>query len=297
MISVIVTILKIIGIVLLAVLGILLLLICLILFVPIRYSVKGKIEDRLTAKGDFRFLLSFLHYGFTFEDGEFDGQLKICGIRKKKTVDSAEEPDDRTTDESDNTEPDMSEDKAEQLNDPDEIPKDPDEISRKLGRKTDQVEKDSDDKKKTTSSGKKNPLGTISRKWKRLCGKAREILHSTERIRKFLTDEKTKYVSERVVSEGLYLLRHLGFRKLKTELTFSLADPARTGQALGILSMIPALYKYEFHIYPDFESEQFYLRGSFEARGRIRLIYVLVVAVRLLKEKTIRESLKKILKR
>ena len=297
MISVTVTILKIIGIVLLAVLGILLLLVCLILFVPIRYSVKGKIEDQLTAQGDFRFLLSFFHYGFTFEDGEFDGQMKICGIRKKKPADSAKETDDWHAKEPDNTEPDMPEDKTELLKEPDKIPQGQDEISGKSEKKTDQVVKSYDDKKKATSSGKQNPFEKIKWEWKRLSGKAREILHSAERIRKFLTDEKTKYVSERVVSEALYLLKHLGFRKLKTELTFSLADPARTGQALGILSMIPLLYKYEFHIYPDFESDQFYLRGSFEVRGRIRLIYVLVAAVRLLKDKIIRENLKKILKR
>ena len=297
MISVTVTILKIIGTVLLAVLGILLLLVCLILFVPIRYSVKGKIEDQLTAQGDFRFLLSFFHYGFTFEDGEFDGQMKICGIRKKKPADSAKETEDWHAKEPDNTEPDMPEDKTELLKEPDKIPQGQDEISGKSEKKTDQVEKNYDDKKKATSSGRQNPLEKIKWEWKRLSGKAREILHSAERIRKFLTDEKTKYVSERVVSETLYLLKHLGFRKLKTELTFSLADPARTGQALGILSMIPLLYKYEFHIYPDFESDQFYLRGSFEVRGRIRLIYVLVAAVRLLKDKIIRENLKKILKR
>lgn len=44
--------------------------------------------------------------------------------------------------------------------------------------------------------------------------------------------------------------------------TFALADPALTGQVLGILCMMPFLYQYDFHIFPDFESEFILYQGQ-----------------------------------
>jgi small-conductance mechanosensitive channel len=78
-------------------------------------------------------------------------------------------------------------------------------------------------------------------------------------------------------------------------LTFALADPALTGQVLGILCMMPFLYQYDFHIFPDFESESYYIRGSYDVKGRIQLIFLLVTAIRLLADKEIRSFLKKLL--
>ena len=110
-----------------------------------------------------------------------------------------------------------------------------------------------------------------------------------------MTDTKNQYAVRRLWEELLYLLKHFGFRKIHTELMFALADPALTGQVLGILCMMPFLYQYDFHIFPDFESESYYIRGSYDVKGRIQIIFLLVTAIRLLADKEIRSFLKKLL--
>ena len=76
-----------------------------------------------------------------------------------------------------------------------------------------------------------------------------------------------------------------------------MTDTALTGQVLGILCMLPFLYKYEFHIYPDFESERIYISGTYDIRGKIRLIHLLAVVIRLLVNKQTRTFLKRIVER
>ena len=115
------------------------------------------------------------------------------------------------------------------------------------------------------------------------------------KVKEIVTDTKNQYAVRRLWEELLYLLKHFGFRKIHTELTFALADPAFTGQVLGVLCMMPFLYQYDFHIFPDFESESFYIRGSYDVKGRIQLIFLLVTAIRLLADKDIRSFLKKLL--
>ena len=115
------------------------------------------------------------------------------------------------------------------------------------------------------------------------------------KVKEIVADTKNQYAVRRLWEELLYLLKHFGFRKIHTELTFALADPALTGQVLGILCMMPFLYQYDFHIFPDFESESFYIRGSYDVKGRIQLIFLLVTAIRLLADKDIRSFLKKLL--
>ena len=108
-----------------------------------------------------------------------------------------------------------------------------------------------------------------------------------------MADTKNQYAVRRLWEELLYLLKHFGFRKIHTELTFALADPALTGQVLGILCMMPFLYQYDFHIFPDFESESYYIRGSYDMKGRIQLIFLLITFIRIVADKDLRLILKK----
>lgn len=115
------------------------------------------------------------------------------------------------------------------------------------------------------------------------------------KVKEIVADTKNQYAVRRLWEELLYLLKHFGFRKIHTELTFALADPALTGQVLGILCMMPFLYQYDFHIFPDFESESYYIRGSYDMKGRIQLIFLLITFIRIVADKDLRCFLKKIL--
>ena len=80
MLSIVLTVLKVIGIVLLIILGVIILLLLLILFVPIRYRLDASCEEKLldaenvdftkgvTASFSFSYLLSLLNGGFSYPD-------------------------------------------------------------------------------------------------------------------------------------------------------------------------------------------------------------------------------------
>lgn len=103
-----------------------------------------------------------------------------------------------------------------------------------------------------------------------------------------LQKEENKEAFHLCIQQLKYLCRHFGPHKIKGNLRFCLGDPCYTGLALGAISMFPVLYKNEFHISPDFESEQIYANGMVSFSGHIRFVHGLVCFIRLWKNKTIR---------
>ena len=325
MTAVLLTILKIIGIVLLVILGIMLFLLAVLLFVPVRYSVKGTVDNNITAEGKISWLCSILRYDFKFQEQDLNGEVRIFGFRpKKKERVSEEELEEVVVPEvkdgveevvSDLVSPAGEEDDSEGKISKSITESDSDEISseKASGRREQNQEMDSDTGRQNRKSSDKNSRPSGKNIFMRMWDKIKSFMKKIKnffigiqkrltsfkefvvKVKEIVTDTKNQYAVRRLWEELLYLLKHFGFRKIHTELTFALADPALTGQVLGILCMMPFLYQYDFHIFPDFESESYYIRGSYDVKGRIQLIFLLVTAIRLLADKEIRSFLKKLL--
>lgn len=320
MTAVLLTILKIIGIVLLVILGIMLFLLAVLLFVPVRYSVKGTVDNNITAEGKISWLCSIFRYDFTFQEQDLNSEVRIFGFRpKKKERVSEEELEEEAVPEvkdeveevvSDLVSNTVEEDDSEGKISKSVIESDSDKISPEeaAGRREQNPEMDFHTGRQNRKSSRPSGKNIFMRMWDKIKSFMKKIKNFFIGIRKRLTgfkefvvkvkeivtDTKNQYAVRRLWEELLYLLKHFGFRKIHTELTFALADPALTGQVLGILCMMPFLYQYDFHIFPDFESESYYIRGSYDVKGRIRLIFLLVTAIRLLADKDIRSFLKKL---
>lgn len=307
MTAVLLTILKIIGIVLLVILGIILFLLAVLLFVPVRYSVKGTVDNNITAEGKISWLCSIFRYDFMFQEQDLNGEVRIFGFRprKKERVSEEELEEEAVPEVKDGVEEVVS-DLVSTAGEEDKSEKNP------IKPEQDQEVDSHKGRQNRKSSGKNSqPSGKniFMRMWDKIKSFMKNIKKFFMSIRKKLTgfkefvvkvkeivtDTKNQYAVRRLWEELLYLLKHFGFRKIHTELTFALADPALTGQVLGVLCMVPFLYQYDFHIFPDFESESFYIRGSYDVKGRIQLIFLLVTAIRLLTDKDIRSFLKKLL--
>ncbi len=307
MTAVLLTILKIIGIVLLVIVGIVLFLLAVLLFVPVRYSVKGTVDNNITAEGKISWLCSIFRYDFTFQEQELNGEVRIFGFRpKKKEKVSEEELEEEVV-------PEVKEGVEEVVSDLVSTTGEEDDPAKNSIEPEQNQKVDSDTGKQNVKSSRKSSQPSrkniFVRMWDKIKSFMKKIRHFFKSIQKRLTsfkdfvikvneivtDTKNQYVVRRLWEELLYLFKHFGFRKIHTELTFALADPALTGQVLGILCMMPFLYQYDFHISPDFESESFYIRGSYDVKGRIQLIFLLVTAIRLLADKDIRSFLKKLL--
>lgn len=322
MTTVLLTILKIIGIVLLVLLGIMLFLLAVLLFVPVRYSVKGTVDNNITAEGKISWLCSILRYDFTFQEQELNGEIRIFGFRprKKERVSEEEVVVPEVKDEVEEVVSDLVSNTVEEDDSEGKISKsviesDSDKISPEeaAGRREQNPEMDFHTGRQNRKSSGKNSRPSGKNIFMRMWDKIKSFMKKIKnffigiqkrltsfkefvvKVKEIVTDTKNQYAVRRLWEELLYLLKHFGFRKIHTELTFALADPALTGQVLGVLCMMPFLYQYDFHIFPDFESESYYIRGSYDVKGRIQLIFLLVTAIRLLADKDIRSFLKKLL--
>ena len=80
--------------------------------------------------------------------------------------------------------------------------------------------------------------------------------------------------------------------KLEGNIAFGTGNPEYTGYITGIAAVFYPKYGEHFSLYPDFERKMF--EAKCRGRGRIRLGYMLVLAVSILKEKSVRTMIKNI---
>ncbi len=98
---------------------------------------------------------------------------------------------------------------------------------------------------------------------------------------------------EHLWREICYLLKKGKPTKIRGKLLFGTGDPATTGQALGVLGAVYGFLPEDLFITPDFENEVY--EGTIDVKGRLRLIHLLIVAVRLLIDRDFRYVVKKVL--
>ncbi len=106
---------------------------------------------------------------------------------------------------------------------------------------------------------------------------------------RMLTQEETKEMLVLVFRQIIYLLHHARIRNWKGELYLSMEDPYTLGQVLQGIALISPFLGDSFHIYPEFDDSYYY--GELKAKGKFRLIHIVIVAVRLLRNRKFRELL------
>ena len=289
-------ILKIIGIALLVILGLLLLALFLILFVPVRYLVKGEIgeERNVRIHGHIQWLLSIISFRFRYVESELTTELRIFGIKKKKKEDNDVEEDieDDIKENVEEVEDAVAQCTSEMLG----IEKDNATECEKTEADKIIVDRTEIDKTDETTHNKDKKVASKVSEGKSDKRTTQSVFRKIRDIKTIFFDETNQRVVKLVFTELGYLLKHFCFRKIHTNMEFSLADPALTGQVLGVLSLIPALYQYDVHIYPDLESDDMYVKGTFCVAGRIRLVHFIVVLGRLWSHEEIRVIVKQWLK-
>lgn len=297
--SVVLLILKIIGILLLILLGAALLLLSAVLLVPVRYAISGEMQESVKIDIRVTWLLHLISWRAQYADGEFDSCLRILGIRKRQKQPAQDLEDELElepfeTGQADSKDAGEPGDKA--AGGAKEIEQSEDKLP-DMPRASDGTKHG----KHAPESGILSRIGQFFSRIKEKFLKIRDILLGLpvklRDIKGILFDEVNKIAVVAVFTELKYLLRHFKFRKIKTELQFCLGDPALTGQALGALCVMPFLYRYQCNVYPDFESDNLYVRGTFDIKGRARVIHTAVSLLRLWRKKEFRTVAKQILNR
>ena len=310
--AVLLLILKIIGIILLILLGLILLILAVVLFVPVRYQVSGSIGEKTTVRIAVTWLLHAVSWAAYEEEG-FSSQLRIFGIARKEKKPDDGEPgeDDREDDIEEPKERSAADDTltdGEQKTDgilTDGEQGEAERFDERQAKEPDPAEH-KELEQANPAVRRKQRGGLFRRIWERIraffAGLVRklrqlragikEALKKIKDVRTFLTDERHREVLPLIFTELKYLLTHFKFRRIRTDLTFSMGDPALTGQVLGGLCVLPFLYRYQVQVYPDFEAENTYVTGTFDIKGRARGLHIAVSAVRLLGKKEFRIWLK-----
>lgn len=284
--TVILFLLKLIGIILLVLLGIVLTLLVLLLFVPVRYQIKGSVLEDKTVRVKLHWLLHLLVFSLSYEEKKLTTEFRILGFRlfpreKKKSA----------LDDTDFDDIEEAEDERVTQEPVQEIPQ------LTATEYSGEPQTDSSETHRRQKRQPKRKIAAFIDNWKRFWEKIKQIPDKVSAIWSVISDEGNHKVVSLVWEQIRYLLRHSRFRKLKTDLTFSAGDPATTGQVLGVFCMFPMLYQYEVFVVPDFESEQWYLRGTFEIKGHARLVHVLRSGILLWKEKEVRRFVNRMMKK
>lgn len=270
MLTVILNILKILGIILLVILGVLLVTILLVLFYPICYKIDA---DRKTTEAVPEFinranvkawwLLGLIRLRFCYpEPGKLKIKLLFFTIYESEMLDVPKEDEQANKDENiDSIKIDV-EKKANKT-----AYNEANNEANHEAPKQDMVQKISDEEPKL------GPIEKIQYTFRKFCDKIKEICENIEYYKKVLLCDDTKELLKYAFMRLGKILKSIRPRKLRADIRFGTGAPDTTGYAFAVYGMIcPHLGKNVF-VTPDFE--QAILIGEFFAKGHITLFKVL----------------------
>lgn len=305
MLHIILTILKIILWILLGILGLALLLVLVLAFAPIRYKVDASYYDRAKVRAKINFLIASLSVAYDQETGQADSVIRICGIllkpRKEKKHKTISDEADETVDD----EPETVDDEAETVGDEENPVRDEDIVTEETKSCTDYVETEH---KRKTGFIKKirvifgkirdklikikdfllnfNP-DTIAGFLNKKTVKIRKNLHRFNIFWNMKCTVKTRAYLKKYISS---VLRHIAPDKIKGYVHFGFDEPYKTGRIIGYISMLPFVYQKNLVWEPDFYNKV--MEGQIYFKGKIRIGYVLRIALNINIWKTIKASKK-----
>ena len=309
MISVILSILKIILLIIACIIGLLILALCLILFVPIRYEASGRSYEEISAKGRVSWLLGIFCLRITYIEKNFKLKITILGIpinlsdnNQTKGFDYSDEDKTKKLIFKNDKKPQKFENKQENKTDKTadkELNNKVDnklnnKLNNKVGNKQDN-NFDNNTKKKSIFSRileiiklVKDIIIKVLRAIKSILVKIYNFLlqikdeessgNKFSKIKDFLKENK---LGIKVVIKAIKeLLNHIRPRKFSGDLEFGTDDPSVTGQILGVTSIFYGLYCDNFKLIPNFEQKV--LKGQVCFNGKIRLFTIFIIGLKLL---------------
>lgn len=301
MLSVILTILKIIGIILLVIFGLILTVALIVLFVPIRYKSDGNFQktddgfkDNIRVR--ITWLLHIVSVSFKLTDTTPEFVIKIFG--KKLSVGDADKQskpkkkqDNVSESKTVNSKPyEAIETEKVMMNDKSSV-ENADEKEKINLVKADNKKADRQtDKPADESAGKKSLKEKVTDIWNKadeICKKIKNIRDIKDSFVRYLKTDESKTAIREIKHIIIKVLKHLLPQKLWARIKFGFEDPSTTGNVLGIASVFYGIYGDKLQLEPDFENVV--LEGEYKLKGRIRVFTLLVAAFRVYRNKWLRK--------
>lgn len=282
MISVLLIILKIIGITLLVIIGLILLLFLLVLFVPVMYRFKGGYDGKFLCKGRITWLLHLISIRIDVEEKVITS-VRILGIplsvfvKKKNTV--QKEVVDEVVTENEQT---AIETVSVEQNDSKSMASDEMPNEQELRNKEIIPEENLAEEKMSffevisvKFKGIVQKIKALIEKIKGIIDKVKDTLRNIkekkealQRYLAILKSDTAKSAFSLCKKRLFRMLKHIFPRKMRVNVTYGMNDPADTGYILAIYGMLPGFVGKRIKLQADFEQPLF--KGDFYLRGGIR---------------------------
>lgn len=260
------TILKIIGIIIASVLVLLLLIVSLVLFVPVRYSGEVGFKEKPDISVRVTYLLKMISARFEMHEGNREFVIRVFGIRlgRKKNKKRKRRRRDRK-----NRKNRKKSESVALMETDNTVNDDYVEVTAETFGETSQ-----EDFEPEIKSSKKNK--------KNISKKAKGIYNNLSSKIKNINEEINNQGNRRafkVVKDALAgILKHIKPQKHEIVVTFGTGDPATTGELLGGIYVFIYMSEINAEVYPDFENKIFEMESWF--KGRIRLFTLLRIGLK-----------------
>ena len=247
------TILKIIGIILAAVLGLAILIVLVILIFPIRYRGRLAYADEVKLKIKLTYLLHIITVIYELKDGEFVRTIYLFGReyvkRPKKKKKKRRKHKKRKHNKTVNTEEVLvtAKQESEPVPEPKPVPKPQPKPESKSDKQSSMP--DSDDES--------------------LFGKAKDLYND------FTGDKEVRDNMIAAVKILWEFIKAIKPKKHIIRINFGTGEPAGTGKLLGIIYAVAAMLWLRVEVTPDFENKLFEAEADF--KGNIRILKLIKV--------------------
>ena len=295
-----------IGIILLCILGLMLLLCLAVLLIPIRYQLSAVWQEEHRVKGSVSWLLHLIHLSC-----DTDRNQRVCirifGIpvngrfhtKKKKFQKRRKVKQKRKASGSTKVQrkESVSPAKVQKAVESSTTAGEPKEAGgaktadsfdtsvslaaqKSSGENTDTVHRTVPDKAADTKKRADSSENRFVRTLRRITGRVKKFFLSIAGLFAKIKaiDEESIELLQAVLKSSGGLLKHMAPRSLRGRLHFGTGDPALTGQLLGVLSVLFAMWGKGIAVIPDFEQEVF--EGEAAVKGYARGIIVLILIIR-----------------
>ena len=288
------TILKIIGILLLVLLGLLFLATLLVLVVPLRYKIWMEYRESLKARISVSWLLKMAELKAVY-DGELDVDVRALWFHLLR--DGGKEEPAETEEKKQPQEPSgqrMTQSETQPETQPEMQPETQLETQSEtrsemhsLKQSVEEREFDQDGNRQSAKKGSDRPC--TGNRWKqisaaglhfksRICRKWNGFYRKMISYRNFLTNERNQRVFFMILGQSKRLVHHILPKKVLLQADIGFDDPATTGNVLAVASILYAFYGDRIQVTPYFDQE--ILEGEVEASGRVRLGTLLYLAAK-----------------
>lgn len=292
------TVLKIIGIIILVIICLFILIFAMVLFLPIRYQFSGSYEEKLDGEAKIKWLPLILNASVSYHNHQLQYIVKIFGLvvmtnteqkiswlgRKFFNFDEKEVVDEKVFKKNNGK---QKEDINIALND---------NLVKHQEDKIEQVRKNlNKEKTKNKVSLYKKIYDKIQKfkiKWKEFLAKFKEINKKKEALLKVYQSKRFEVAKKDAIIYIKKLWMIVKPKYLKGNIHFGLESPDTTGYVLGVVAMGIPLYQEYLVIQPDFSQKC--LDGKLEGKGKIYCFFLLKLIIKVIMNKNLIKVTKKV---